>query len=73
MDPPIKLVTPTMQVTEQAKDSINNPSDFAQLSKQKRSYRKSNTRKKGKNKPIGKRKSTQKKTTDGKYKKKSYK
>jgi hypothetical protein len=75
MDPPIKLVTPTMQVTEQAKDSLSNPSNFSQLSKQKRSYKKRKTKVKraGKRKPKKTTKRKSKKTTKRKLKKKTTK
>jgi hypothetical protein len=62
---PIKLITPTMQVTEQARQSLQN------ATKRKRSYRKQGTRKTTKGNPKKKTKGKpKKKTTKGKPKKK---
>jgi hypothetical protein len=62
---PIKLITPTMQVTDQARQSLHNTQEFNHLSKRKRKYRKrSSTSTKRKKNKRGKKKpnSTKKKT-----------
>jgi hypothetical protein len=68
---PIKLVTPTMQVTDQARQSLNNIQDFNHLSKRKRRYRKrrnTSTKRKGNKRSKKGFKSTKKKTTKSKKK-----
>jgi hypothetical protein len=40
---PIKLITPTMQVTDQARQSLHTPDQFNHLKKRKRKYRKNKT------------------------------
>ena len=55
---PIRLVTPTMQVTEQARSSLQNPSDFQQLRKRRRHVRKSNPQNKRRKSGRGKEKLT---------------
>jgi hypothetical protein len=51
---PIKLITPTMQVTDQARQSLKEPNQFNHLTKRKRKYRKK-TIKKSTKKRSGKR------------------
>jgi hypothetical protein len=68
---PIKLVTPTMQVTDQARQSLNNVQQFNHLSKRKRKYRKrknTSTKKKANKTARKGSKSSKKKSTKSKKK-----